>query len=54
VPIAEVANKQRLVPPDHPLIATARGVGTCLGDKIDSCLIRWDAGQPQRDCASGE
>ena len=28
-----------------PLIATARGVGTCLGDKIDSCLLRWDTGR---------
>lgn len=43
VPIADVANRQRMVPADHPLIETARGVGTCLGDQIDSCIIRWDA-----------
>jgi 6-phosphofructokinase 1 len=54
VPITEVANKQRLVPPDHPLIATARGVGTCLGDKIDSCLVRWDTRQSPCDCEPGE
>jgi len=46
VSIAEVADRQRLVPPDHPLIETARGVGTCMGDTIDSCLVRWDTSQP--------
>jgi 6-phosphofructokinase 1 len=32
VPIEQVANKQRLVPLDHPLLATARAVGTSFGD----------------------
>ena len=32
VPIEAVANQQRTVPPDDPLIAMARAVGTCLGD----------------------
>jgi len=32
VPIDEVANRQRLVPLDHPLIDAARAVGTCFGD----------------------
>lgn len=32
VPITEVANQQRLIARDDPLIAVARGVGTCLGD----------------------
>ncbi|MCC6420011.1 MAG: 6-phosphofructokinase [Gemmataceae bacterium] len=32
VPLAEVAGKTRLVPPDHPLIRTARRVGTNFGD----------------------
>ena len=32
VPLAEVAGKRRTVPTDHPLIAAARNVGTCLGD----------------------
>lgn len=32
VPFEVVAGKQRLVPIDHPLIAAARGVGTCFGD----------------------
>ena len=27
-----VANRQRLVPPDHPLIEVARSVRTCFGD----------------------
>ncbi len=31
VPISEVAEKQRLVPLEDPLIAAARGVGTCMG-----------------------
>ncbi len=33
VPIAEVAGRQRLVPPDDPLVAMARAVGTSLGDR---------------------
>ncbi len=32
VPIELVANKQRTVPLDDPLIAIARAVGTCMGD----------------------
>jgi 6-phosphofructokinase 1 len=32
VPIETVANQQRLVPVEHPLIAMARSVDTCLGD----------------------
>ncbi len=32
VAIEDVANKQRLVPPDSELIAAARSVGTCFGD----------------------
>ncbi|MHC4984007.1 MAG: 6-phosphofructokinase [Planctomycetota bacterium] len=32
VPIADVAGKVRTVPPDYPLLAAARAVGTCLGD----------------------
>lgn len=32
VAITEAANKQRLVPPGHPLIAAARSVGTSFGD----------------------
>lgn len=32
VSIEEVANKQRLVPPDHDLICAARAVGTSFGD----------------------
>ncbi len=32
VPIDAVANKQRTVPIEHPLIATARSVDTCMGD----------------------
>ena len=32
VPLAEVAGKRRIVPLDHPLIAAARHLGTCLGD----------------------
>ncbi|MBI3948668.1 MAG: ATP-dependent 6-phosphofructokinase [Armatimonadetes bacterium] len=33
VPLEEVAGKLRSVPLDHPLIDTARKVGTCLGDE---------------------
>ncbi len=32
-PITEVADRQRLVPPDEPLIAAARAIGTCMGDR---------------------
>lgn len=32
VPITDVADQQRLVNPDDPLITAARGVGTCFGD----------------------
>lgn len=32
VPLSEVANRQRTVPADDPLIAAARHVGTCFGD----------------------
>jgi 6-phosphofructokinase len=32
VPIESVAGKQRKVPPDDPLVSTARAVGTCFGD----------------------
>lgn len=32
VPLEEVAGKRRVVPLDHPWIASARSVGTCLGD----------------------
>ncbi|GMU80588.1 MAG: ATP-dependent 6-phosphofructokinase [Planctomycetota bacterium] len=31
-PIAEVANRQRLMELDDPLIAMARAIGTCMGD----------------------
>ena len=33
VPISEVADQQRLVPIDHPLVNAARAVGTCMGIK---------------------
>ena len=32
VPIEKVANQQRTVPLEHPLIGMARALGTCLGD----------------------
>jgi 6-phosphofructokinase 1 len=32
VPLEEVAGQRRIVPADHPWIATARHLGTCLGD----------------------
>ena len=32
VPLTEVAGKRNVVPADHPWIAAARHVGTCLGD----------------------
>jgi phosphofructokinase-like protein len=34
VPIAEVADRQRTVPLEHPLIAATRAVGTCFGDQL--------------------
>lgn len=34
VPIDDVANKQRLVPPDFDLLRAARAVGTCFGDAV--------------------
>lgn len=34
VPLESVADKQRLVPLDDPLIAAARAVGTCFGDEV--------------------
>jgi 6-phosphofructokinase len=33
VPLEDVAGKRKSIPVDHPLIATARLVGTCLGDR---------------------
>ncbi|MCH8912845.1 MAG: 6-phosphofructokinase [Planctomycetes bacterium] len=33
VPISEVADQQRLVPPDHPLLAAVRAIGVCLGNR---------------------
>lgn len=32
VSLAEVAGRRKLVPPDHPWVAAARHVGTCMGD----------------------
>jgi 6-phosphofructokinase 1 len=32
VPLEEVAGRRKIVPLDHTWIATARHVGTCLGD----------------------
>ncbi|UCC32226.1 MAG: ATP-dependent 6-phosphofructokinase, partial [Phycisphaerales bacterium] len=32
VPIAEVADRQRLVPVDHPLVSACRATGVCFGD----------------------
>ncbi|MBS3733925.1 MAG: 6-phosphofructokinase [Phycisphaerae bacterium] len=37
VPIAEVADRVRTVPPDDPLIAAARATGACFGDETE-CL----------------
>lgn len=31
VPLADVAGRNRTVPPDHPLLQAARGLGVCLG-----------------------
>ena len=33
VPLESVANQQRMVPPNDPLIASARSVGTSFGDE---------------------
>jgi ATP-dependent phosphofructokinase / diphosphate-dependent phosphofructokinase len=33
VELEEVAGKKKLVPPDHPLVQSARLVGTCMGDE---------------------
>ena len=33
VPLKEVAGKKKTVPPDHPMIRSARLVGTCMGTK---------------------
>jgi 6-phosphofructokinase 1 len=33
IPLEEVAGRRKTVPADHPMITTARLVGTCLGDK---------------------
>jgi len=32
VSLAEVARQRKEVPPDHEWVASARAVGTCLGD----------------------
>jgi 6-phosphofructokinase 1 len=32
VSLAEVARQRKDVPPDHEWVASARAVGTCLGD----------------------
>ncbi len=32
VPLADVAGRNRTVPPDHPLVRCARDIGVCLGD----------------------
>jgi len=34
IPLEEAVRQQRNVPPDCPLIATARSVGTCFGDRL--------------------
>jgi 6-phosphofructokinase 1 len=34
IPIEEVAGKRKIVPVDHPMITSARLIGTCLGDII--------------------
>ena len=33
VPLKDIVGKKRLVPLDHPLVRSARAVGTCLGDE---------------------
>jgi 6-phosphofructokinase 1 len=32
IPLKDVVGKRKVVPLDHPWIASARSVGTCLGD----------------------
>lgn len=32
VPISDVADQQRLIPPEHPLVDAARSIGICMGD----------------------
>ncbi|MBE0586024.1 MAG: 6-phosphofructokinase, partial [Desulfofustis sp.] len=32
VPLKDVVNKRKVVPPNHSWIESARDVGTCLGD----------------------
>ena len=32
IPLEKVAGKKKTVPPDHPMIRTARAIGLCLGD----------------------
>jgi 6-phosphofructokinase 1 len=32
MPLEKVAGRKKLVPPDHPLVVSARRVGTNLGD----------------------
>lgn len=34
IPLEDVAGQRKVVPPDHPMITSARLVGTCLGDEI--------------------
>jgi 6-phosphofructokinase 1 len=34
IPIEEIASKRKIVPTDHPMITSARLVGTCMGDQI--------------------
>lgn len=31
IPLEDAANKQRLIPPDHPLVRAVRNIGTCFG-----------------------
>jgi 6-phosphofructokinase 1 len=37
VPLAEVAGKLKVVPPNHPLIQAARCIGVSLGDQPSGC-----------------
>jgi 6-phosphofructokinase 1 len=34
VPIEQIAGIRKIVPADHPMIASARMIGTCMGDRI--------------------
>jgi 6-phosphofructokinase 1 len=34
MPLEEIVGKRKIVPLDHPWIASARNVGTCMGDKL--------------------